>query len=76
MSLSPYLKREFDLLGFHNLEIYLHLTDGYVGKRLKFWWNARRDLVSRPKTHSKGVTVILHLKPEVLKCNLTQTINL
>ena len=44
MSLSPYLKREFDLLGFHNLEIYLHLTDGYVGKRLKFRWNARRDL--------------------------------
>ena len=28
----------------------------------------------RPKTHSKGVTVILHLKPEGLQCNLTQTI--
>ena len=30
--------------------------------------------MSRPKTHSKGVTVILHLKPEGSKCNLTQTI--
>ena len=31
-------------------------------------------IVSRPKTHSKAVTVILHLKPEGLKYNLTQTI--
>ena len=30
--------------------------------------------MSRPKTHSKGVTVISHLKPEGLKYNLTQTI--
>ena len=30
--------------------------------------------VSRPKAHSKGVMVISHLKPEHLKCNLTQTI--
>ena len=30
--------------------------------------------MSRPKTHSKGVTVILHLKPEGLKYNMTQTI--
>ena len=44
MSLSPYLKQEFDLAGFHNLEIYLHLTDGYAGKKSKFRWNARRDL--------------------------------
>ena len=31
-------------------------------------------LVSRAKTHSKGVTVISHLKPKGLKYNLTQTI--
>ena len=30
--------------------------------------------LSCPKTHSKGMTVILHLKLEGLKCNLTQTI--
>ena len=30
--------------------------------------------MSRPKTHSKGVTVISHLKPEGLKYNLTQTV--
>ena len=30
--------------------------------------------MSRPKTRSKGVTVISHLKPEGLKYNLTQTI--
>ena len=29
-----------------------------------------RKLLLRPKTHSKGVTVISHLKPEGLKCNL------
>ena len=33
-----------------------------------------QSYLSRPKTHSKGVTVISHLKPEGLKCNLTQTI--
>ena len=30
--------------------------------------------LSHLKTHSKGVTVISHLKPEGLKCNLTETI--
>ena len=30
--------------------------------------------LSHPKTHSKGVTVISHIKPEGLKCNLTETI--
>ena len=30
--------------------------------------------LSRPKTHFKGMTIILHLKLEGLKCNLTQTI--
>ena len=44
MSLSPYLKRDFDLVGFHNLEVYLHLTDGYQCSQSKFRWNARRDV--------------------------------
>ena len=38
---------------------------------MRSWCLARS---SRPKTHSKGVTVISHLKPEGLKYNLTQTI--
>ena len=33
-----------------------------------------RGSLSHPKTHSKGVTVISHLKSEGLKYNLTQTI--
>ena len=33
-----------------------------------------KDMLSRPKTHSKGVTVISYLKLEGLKYNLTQTI--
>ena len=36
--------------------------------------SVQQGMVSRPKTHSKGVTVNLHLKPEGLKYNLTQTI--
>ena len=31
-------------------------------------------LLSRPKTHSKGMTVISHFKYEGLQCNLAQTI--
>ncbi|KAJ9135815.1 hypothetical protein P3X46_032950 [Hevea brasiliensis] len=42
--MSPYLKHESDLSGRHNLEVYLHLLDGFLGKKLKFRWNARRDL--------------------------------
>ena len=30
--------------------------------------------LSRPKTRSKGVIIISHLKPEGLKYNLTRTI--
>lgn len=44
MALSPYLKREFDLLGFHNLEVFLHLTDGFQSGRSKFRWNAPSDV--------------------------------
>lgn len=42
--MSPYLKHESDWSGCHNLEVYLHLLDGFLGKKLKYRWNARRDL--------------------------------
>ncbi|CAI0545432.1 unnamed protein product [Linum tenue] len=44
VSSSPYLKKEFEIAGSHNLEVYLHLVDGYVSEGAKFRWNARRDL--------------------------------
>lgn len=42
--MSPYLKHESDLSGSHNLELYLHLIDGFLSKKSKHRWNARRDL--------------------------------
>lgn len=42
--ISPYLKHDSDLSGSHNLELYLHLLDGYLSKKSKFRWNARRDI--------------------------------
>ncbi|CBI30958.3 unnamed protein product, partial [Vitis vinifera] len=54
MSLSPYLKREFDLLGFHNLEVYLHLTDGFHDTQSKFRWNARRDYTASDLVDGPG----------------------
>lgn len=42
--MSPYLKHESDVSGCHNLETYLHLLDGFLSKKSKFRWNARRDL--------------------------------
>ncbi|GMY38009.1 phospholipase A1-Igamma1, chloroplastic-like [Fagus crenata] len=47
---SPYLKHESDLLGCHNLELYLHLLDGFLSKQSKFRWNARRDVALVNKT--------------------------
>ncbi|WCJ33506.1 alpha/beta-Hydrolases superfamily protein [Euphorbia peplus] len=44
VSMSPYLRRDSDIPGCHNLEVYLHLVDGYLGKKMSFRWNARRDL--------------------------------
>ncbi|XP_002531054.2 phospholipase A1-Igamma1, chloroplastic [Ricinus communis] len=44
MFISPYLKQESDMSGSHNLEVYLHLLDGFLGKKLNYRWNARRDL--------------------------------
>ncbi|KAL9367785.1 hypothetical protein Peur_038984 [Populus x canadensis] len=41
---SPYLKHESDLSGCHNLELYLHLIDGFLSSTSKHRWNARRDL--------------------------------
>lgn len=40
---SPYLKRKIDLLGFHMLETYLHLVDGFLSSTSTFRSNARRD---------------------------------
>ncbi|KAM5587570.1 phospholipase A1-Igamma1, chloroplastic [Rosa sericea] len=41
---SPYLKKHgFNFLGFHSLETYLHLVDGYLNKETSFRSNARRD---------------------------------
>ncbi|KAA0054030.1 phospholipase A1-Igamma1 [Cucumis melo var. makuwa] len=44
MYMSPYLKKDSDMSGSHNLEIYLHLVDGFVAKKGKFRWNSRRDV--------------------------------
>ncbi|THG00550.1 hypothetical protein TEA_024377 [Camellia sinensis var. sinensis] len=42
---SPYLKRGgFNVLGFHMLEIYLHLVDGFMSTSLAFCSSARRDV--------------------------------
>ncbi|CAN1141354.1 Phospholipase A1-Igamma1, chloroplastic [Linum perenne] len=41
---SPYLKQDSDLSGSHNMEVYLHLLDGFVSTKSKFRWNSRRDL--------------------------------
>ncbi|XP_058197445.1 phospholipase A1-Igamma1, chloroplastic [Rhododendron vialii] len=40
---SPYLKRKIDLLGFHMLETYLHLVDGFLSSTSTFRSDARRD---------------------------------
>jgi hypothetical protein len=42
---SPYLKRGFDLMGFHSLETYLHLVDGFLSSTAAtFRSGARRDV--------------------------------
>lgn len=41
---SPYLKRGIDVAGFHNLEAYLHLVDGYVSSNAGFRSSAKRDV--------------------------------
>ncbi|RXH98922.1 hypothetical protein DVH24_011247 [Malus domestica] len=42
---SPYLKRGgFNLTGFHSLETYLHLVDGFLSTETTFRTNARRDI--------------------------------
>ena len=41
---SPYLKRGFNLPGFHSLETYLHLIDGFHSKTSAFREDARRDV--------------------------------
>lgn len=41
---SPYLKKGLDFSGFHSLETYLHLVDGFLGSGSEFRSNAKRDL--------------------------------
>ncbi|KAK2983696.1 hypothetical protein RJ640_003104 [Escallonia rubra] len=41
---SPYLKHGFNLLGFHSVETYLHLVDGFHCSGSTFRSEARRDL--------------------------------
>ncbi|KAE8674207.1 hypothetical protein F3Y22_tig00111769pilonHSYRG00585 [Hibiscus syriacus] len=44
VSSSPYLKRGFNPMGFHSLETYLHLVDGFHGAGSAFRSDARRDV--------------------------------
>ncbi|XP_061352950.1 phospholipase A1-Igamma3, chloroplastic [Gastrolobium bilobum] len=41
---SPYLKGGMNLPGFHSLETYLHLIDGYLHSETPFRSEARRDI--------------------------------
>ncbi|XP_074592534.1 phospholipase A1-Igamma1, chloroplastic-like [Curcuma longa] len=41
---SPFLKHGVDVAGFHNLETYLHLVDGFMSRELSFRREARRDV--------------------------------
>ena len=41
---SPYLKGGMNLPGFHSLETYLHLVDGYLSSETPFRLEARRDV--------------------------------
>ncbi|OMP11470.1 Lipase, class 3 [Corchorus capsularis] len=44
VSSSPYLKRGFNPLGFHSLETYLHLIDGFLSTNSAFRPDSRRDI--------------------------------
>ncbi|XP_030468650.2 phospholipase A1-Igamma1, chloroplastic [Syzygium oleosum] len=41
---SPYLKHGFNFLGFHMVETYLHLVDGFLSTRSNFRVDAKRDV--------------------------------
>ncbi|XP_052180606.1 phospholipase A1-Igamma1, chloroplastic [Diospyros lotus] len=43
---SPFLKRGFNPIGFHMLETYLHLVDGFLSSTSTFRSDARRDVAS------------------------------
>ncbi|CDY09593.1 BnaC05g23260D [Brassica napus] len=47
---SPYIKQDSDLAGCHNLEVYLHVLDGFHRKKSGFRVNARRDVASVNKS--------------------------
>ncbi|CAK9184316.1 unnamed protein product, partial [Ilex paraguariensis] len=42
---SPYLKYRFNVLGFHMLETYLHLVDGFHSTASTIRSDAKRDIV-------------------------------
>ncbi|KAK6917126.1 Fungal lipase-like domain [Dillenia turbinata] len=44
ISKSPFVKQEFNLGGFHSLEIYLHLVDGYHSSKSELRKDAKRDI--------------------------------
>ncbi|KAG6419359.1 hypothetical protein SASPL_121579 [Salvia splendens] len=41
---SPYLKKGLNLIGFHMLETYLHLVDGYHSSNSEFRMDSKRDV--------------------------------
>ncbi|KAI4343091.1 hypothetical protein MLD38_027634 [Melastoma candidum] len=41
---SPHLKHRFSVMGYHNLETYLHLVDGYLSASSGFRADAKRDM--------------------------------
>ncbi|KAK6932132.1 Fungal lipase-like domain [Dillenia turbinata] len=43
ISKSRFVKHEFDLVGFHSLEVYLHLVDGHYSSKSEFRKDAKRD---------------------------------
>ncbi|KAE8719990.1 Alpha/beta-Hydrolases superfamily protein [Hibiscus syriacus] len=45
VSSSPYLKRGFNPMGFHSLETYLNLVDGFHSAESAFRSDARRDVI-------------------------------
>ncbi|KAK6917123.1 Fungal lipase-like domain [Dillenia turbinata] len=44
ISKSPFVKHEFNIVGFHSLEVYIHLIDGYHSSKSEFRKDAERDL--------------------------------
>ncbi|KAK6917124.1 Fungal lipase-like domain [Dillenia turbinata] len=52
ISKSPFVKHEFNIVGFHSLEVYIHLVDGYHSSKSEFRKDAKRDLALINKSTS------------------------